>query len=75
MFLWSDSTIALSWMNSFSRKWSAFVANRVGEIQRLTNPSDWRHVAFHNNPADMLSRGLLPNELIGSSYGIDFRFW
>lgn len=35
LFLWSDSTISLNWTTSPSRKWSVFVANRVGEIQRL----------------------------------------
>ncbi|XP_071576977.1 uncharacterized protein [Temnothorax nylanderi] len=36
--LWSDSTITLHWISSPSRKWTTFVANRVGEIQRLTEP-------------------------------------
>lgn len=40
VFLWSDSTIALSWIVSASRNWSIFVANRVGEIQRLTQIED-----------------------------------
>ncbi|XP_077282596.1 uncharacterized protein LOC143908711 [Temnothorax americanus] len=62
--LWSDSTITLNWINSHSRKWSTFVANRVGEIQRLTETSNWRHVKSSNNPADVLSRGLLPSELV-----------
>jgi len=31
-YLWSDSTIALNWITSPSRRWSVFVANRVGEI-------------------------------------------
>lgn len=43
-----------------------FVRNRVGEIQRLTNPSNWRHVSSTDNPADLLSRGLNSNELINS---------
>jgi len=40
IFLWSDSTITLNWIISTSRKWSVFVANRVGEIQRLTSISN-----------------------------------
>lgn len=31
------------------------MANRVGEIQRLTESKDWRHVASSENPADILS--------------------
>ncbi|XP_024876689.1 uncharacterized protein LOC112457724, partial [Temnothorax curvispinosus] len=64
--LWSDSTISLNWISSPSRKWLPFVANRVGEIQRLTEPRQWRHVASSDNPADVLSRGMLPNELTQS---------
>ncbi|XP_039304376.1 uncharacterized protein LOC105201305 [Solenopsis invicta] len=41
-----------------------FVANRVGEIQRLSDTSRWRHVPSLSNPADLISRGLYPRELI-----------
>lgn len=57
IFLWSDSTIALNWIASPSRKWTVFVTNRVGEIQRLTEIKDWGHVASSHNPADILSCG------------------
>lgn len=66
-FLWSDSTIALNWIASSSHDWSVFVANRVGEIQRSTQISDWRHVPFLDNPADILSRGIYPCNLLASS--------
>ncbi|XP_036143404.1 uncharacterized protein LOC118645802 [Monomorium pharaonis] len=65
-FLWSDSTIALNWIASASRRWSTFVANRVGEIQRLTEHNHWGHVSSTDNPADPLSRGLLPDDIIKS---------
>lgn len=66
-FLWTDSTITLSWIKSSSRKWTTFVANRVGEVQRLTRVEDWRHVDTKSNPADMVSRGVSPFELVQSS--------
>jgi len=44
-----------------------FVANRVGEIQRLTEIETWRHVTSSNNPTDLLSRGLSPPELADAS--------
>ncbi|XP_011859521.1 PREDICTED: uncharacterized protein LOC105557007 [Vollenhovia emeryi] len=65
-FMWSDSTIALHWISSCSRKWSVFVANRVGEIQRTNNIADWRHVSSENNPADILSRGAEPQAHLSS---------
>jgi len=67
IFLWSDSTITLNWLTSPSRRWTAFVANRVGEIQRLTKIESWRHISSSNNPADVLSRGLEPHDLINAS--------
>jgi len=66
IFLWSDSTIALNWISSSSRKWAVFVANRVGEIQRLTKIDSWHHISSAINPADILSRGLEPHELLKS---------
>jgi len=49
--LWSDLTIALNWVTSPSRQWSVFVANRVGEIQRLRSEvKHWRHVTSSDNP-------------------------
>ena len=34
------------------------MANRIGEIQSCTNPSQWRYVPTELNPADYLTRGL-----------------
>lgn len=64
MFLWSDSTVTLNWIASSSHRWSVFVSNRVGEIQRLTKTEFWRHVASTDNPADVLSRGLNPSQIL-----------
>jgi len=60
----SDLTIALNWITSSSRQWLVFVANRVGEIQRLTEVECWRYIATPDNPADTLSRGINPYDLI-----------
>jgi len=67
VFLWSDSTITLNWISSPSRRWEAFVANRIGEIQRLTEIKNWRHITSPDNPADLLSRGLSPHELVDAT--------
>ena len=42
-----------------------FVANRVGEIHRSSNPQ-WRHVPGDMNPADLSTRGLSATELANS---------
>ncbi|XP_018405503.1 PREDICTED: uncharacterized protein LOC108781885 [Cyphomyrmex costatus] len=63
IYLWTDSTIVLAWLQSSSRTWSTFVSNRVGDIQQLTAIQDWHHVSTQDNPADLLSRGISPAAL------------
>ncbi|XP_011858632.1 PREDICTED: uncharacterized protein LOC105556166, partial [Vollenhovia emeryi] len=63
VYLWTDSTIVLAWLQSVSRTWTPFVANRVGEIQQLTTIQDWHHISSQDNPADLLSRGVMPSLL------------
>ncbi|XP_038106645.1 uncharacterized protein LOC119766273 [Culex quinquefasciatus] len=60
---WSDFAIVLHWIASCSSTWKVFVSNRIAEIQRLTQGMPWRHIPTHLNPADLISRGLLPSEL------------
>ena len=45
---WSDSMNVLWWIRGRSRIFKPFVANRVGEIQSLTNPKQWRFVPFRD---------------------------
>jgi hypothetical protein len=40
------------------------VKYRTAEIQELTAISEWRHVKGKENPADLVSRGLSPRELV-----------
>ncbi|GFY11046.1 integrase catalytic domain-containing protein [Trichonephila clavipes] len=60
---WSDSTIVISWIHRESRELKTFVANRVFKIHQLSSRDQWHHIASEQNPADVLSRGLLPEEL------------
>ncbi|UYV72167.1 hypothetical protein LAZ67_9002056, partial [Cordylochernes scorpioides] len=64
IFLWSDSTIALNWIKSESKKWKTFVANRVSDIQRKTPSHSWFHVQGSENPADLATRGQTPAQLV-----------
>lgn len=66
-FFWSDSIITLCWLKGDPTRWKTFVANRVAEIQRLSDPTDWRHVSSTENPADLISRGVTPDNLIASN--------
>lgn len=65
-YFWTDSTIVISWLQSESSRWKTLVANRVSEIQSLTNVSEWYHVKGAENPADLVSRGVTAQKLIES---------
>lgn len=65
--LCSDSTITLAWIKTEPYLLKTFVANRVAEIQNLSNNCEWRHVSSQSNPADLVSRGLTPQELVESN--------
>ena len=60
---WTDSTNVLHWLRNQSRNFKPFVANRIAEVQRLTDPSQWRHIPGEANPADLPTRGLSAVEL------------
>ena len=56
VFMWTDSTTVLQWINS-NEKQRIFVANRVCEILEYTSVDQWNHVATKDNPADAGTRG------------------
>ncbi|XP_075990340.1 uncharacterized protein LOC142985992 [Anticarsia gemmatalis] len=62
IFSWTDSTIVLSWLQGDPTRWQTFVRNRV--ITIIDNiGSKWFHVQSKDNPADVVSRGMLLTEL------------
>ena len=42
--LYSDSMVSLYWIHAQSTRWKTYVANRVAEIQRLTQTYTWHHI-------------------------------
>ena len=73
VFMWTDSTIVLQWINS-TNKHPIFIANRVSEILENTSVEQWNHVATCDNPADAGTRGMSAEFLQSSSWvrGPDF---
>ena len=57
-FFWSDSLIVLQYIRNETKQLKTFVANRVSEIRRKTQPNEWCFVPGAINPADDCSRGL-----------------
>ena len=64
VFYYSDSQITLSWINRSPSTLKTFVANRVLEIQTVSRLNEWFFIKGTDNPADHLSRGLFPSELV-----------
>ena len=60
---WSDSMNVLWWIRGRSRILKPFVANRMGEIQSLTNSKQWHFVSTNENPADLTTRRMRVSDL------------
>ena len=65
--VWTDSTVALRWIQSQSQLWKLFVANRVADIHSLVDLKCWGHCPGHENPADLLTRGESIKKLKGNT--------
>ena len=60
---WTDAMIVLRYIHNTASRFHTFVANRLRLIQSLTNTKQWRYVPTKRNPADVVSRGLMPNKV------------
>ena len=63
IFFYTDSRNALFWISSTPKRLKVFVQNRVAEIQRSTEKSQWGHVDTNDNPADVPTRDITIEEL------------
>lgn len=64
IFSWSDSAVVLGWLNRTPSSLNVYVANRVLKIIDWVPAANWRYVDTTCNPADILSRGMSPSELL-----------
>lgn len=55
-YFWTDSSTVLLWIKSDARNYKPFVANRLGEIDELTKPDEWRYVPTSANVADYATK-------------------
>lgn len=74
--VYSDSLVALSWINSYSikldklQKCSVFVKNRLLDIDRLCERHKvmFKFVSGEENPADCITRSMSYKQLVRSNY-------
>ena len=66
IIFWTDSTINLQYINSDEGRFKTFVCNRIAEIRRHSEPSQWHFVPGTQNPADIATRGSTLKELSSS---------
>lgn len=64
--LWSDSKVVLSWLKKAPKHLNVYVANRVTKVLSLTYGMNWYYVPTELNPADLVSRGVYPEQLINN---------
>ncbi|XP_048481754.1 uncharacterized protein LOC119693943 [Plutella xylostella] len=55
-FFWTDSSTVLQWLRSDPRSYKPYVAHRLGELDELAAPAEWRHVPSRLNAADVATR-------------------
>ena len=64
IYAWTDSTIVLGWLNKPLSELKGYVAHRVEKITARVKKDQWRYLNTSCNPADILSRGIHPKDLL-----------
>ena len=61
----------LRFINNTKSRFKVFVANRLSIIHEFTTPSQWQYVKTEENPADLASRGVSPDDLKRLQFWLD----
>ena len=61
---WTDSTINLFRIRGVKNEYKQFVQNRVNHIRKLSHINEWFYIPTKLNPADLASRGCLPDDIL-----------
>ena len=71
----SDSQIALSWINHPPERLKQYVSNRVSKIQQLLPNKHWSYVETKSNPADLATRGLTVDKFMENKLWLNGPEW
>ena len=64
IYAWTDSTIVLGWLNKPLGELKVYIAHRVEKITARVKKDQWSYVNTSCNPANILSRGIQPKDLL-----------
>ena len=74
-FYWTDSSSVRNWVRSTASYYKPYISTRLGEIQTLTKPTEWRFVPGKLNCSDAATRSCFtggpavpPSWLYGSEF-------
>ena len=65
---YTDSKVVLGYIQNESRRFYVYVANRVQLIRKISSPEQWTYVDTNENPADLATRPLNPQNLAESEW-------
>ncbi len=63
-YFWSDSTTVLNYIGNETRRFQRFFVNRVTTIRMYSTKKQWNYVPTHENPADLVSRGISISQFV-----------
>ncbi|CAG9105467.1 unnamed protein product [Plutella xylostella] len=64
IYLFSDSNIVLCWIKApYKHKHDTYVSHRLMQIIDTTNGKNWYYINTKQNPADLITRGVMPKDL------------
>ena len=66
VYAWSDSAVVMGWMKTFPSKLKTYDFHTVQNTINRIPFSNWRYVNTIHNPADLVSRGVSPKELLNN---------
>ena len=68
VYFWTDSMSTVKYIRNQTSRFKRFVANRLSVIHEASSPDQWMYVPTKQNPADLASRGVRPNDSRALAY-------
>ena len=65
---YTDSKVVLAYIQNETRRFYAYVANRIQIMRKLSDPTQWEYVETHRNPGDLATRGLSVRNLTETAW-------